>query len=645
MNKISITLLLISLVFGIMFVSGCKEKSVELTLSKSYNLPYNTPRVKGPLADNRIHPFPLKDVRLLDGPFKANQERDREYLHSLDSDRLLYNFRINAQLPSDAEPLGGWEKPDVELRGHTVGHYLSACAMMYAATGDEGLKEKADYIVDELSKVQEVLSAGGYLSAFPEEFIDRVELTEKVWAPYYTLHKIFAGLLDMYIYCDNQTALDIAEKMAQWIKSRTDKLSYEDMQRMLNHTEQGGMNETLCNLYALTGEREYYQLARRFDQDSYTEPLSEYRNELQGLHVNSFIPNIIGTAREYELSGDQELRNIAEFFWQQVVHAHCFVTGGTSWHERWHSDPYHISQELGTNTQESCCTYNLLKLTRHLFLWNPDIKYADYYERSLFNGILPTQHPENGMMMYHVAMASGYYKTFMTPLNSFWCCSGTGMENHAKYGNSIYFYNQDELYVNLYIASELNWRDKNIIFKQKTRFPEENNSSFIIETEDPVDITINYRIPSWVKSRAKLSVNGKEQAISARGGSYMSISRTWKDGDQIDLVLPMSLYVERTPDDPSIAAIMYGPLVLAGELKKIELAHDEIYNKYAPKQDPIPVPDFKADPKHPDQWIKPVEGRILAFQTKGVGSPRDVILIPFYRLFDQRYAIYWKFQQ
>jgi len=298
MSKINITLLLNSLVFGIMFVSGCKEKSVELTLSKSHNLPYNTPRVKGLLADNRIHPFPLKDVRLLDGPFKANQERDRVYLHSLESDRLLHNFRINAQLPSDAEPLGGWEKPDVELRGHTVGHYLSACAMMYAATGDEGLKEKADYIVDELSKVQEVLNSKGYLSAFPEEFIDRVESTEKVWAPYYTLHKIFAGLQDMYIYCNNQTALEIAEKMAQWIKSRTDKLSYADMQRMLNHTEQGGMNETLCNLYALTGERKYYQLARRFDQDSYTEPLSEYRNELQGLHVNSFIPNIIGTARE-----------------------------------------------------------------------------------------------------------------------------------------------------------------------------------------------------------------------------------------------------------------------------------------------------------------------------------------------------------
>jgi len=514
-----------------------------------------------------------------------------------------------------------------------------------ACTGDEGLKEKAAYIVEEFSKVQEALNADGYLSAFPEEFFDRVEAEEKVWAPYYTLHKIFAGLQDMYIHCNNQTALDIAEKMAQWVMSRTDKLSYEEMQRMLDNTEQGGMNETLCNLYALTGKEEYYQLARRFDQNSYIEPLSEYQDELSGLHVNSFIPNIIGTAREYELSGDQKLHNTAEFFWRRVACARSFVTGGTSWHERWHSEPFHISQELGSNTQESCCTYNMLKLTRHLFLWDPDVTFADYYERALFNGILPTQHPKNGMMMYHVAMAPGYYKTFMTPLNSFWCCTGTGMENHAKYGNSIYFYNQDGLYINLYIASELNWKDKNIILKQETCFPEKDTSSFMIKTENPVHITMYFRIPGWVKSRAQLSINGREQAVSSRGGSYLAVSRTWRDGDQVDLALPMSLYIQQTPDDPSWAAIMYGPLVLAGELKEVKLAHDEIYGKYAPEQNPIPVPHFKADPKHPDHWIKPVEGRPLAFQTVNAGVPEDVTLIPFYRLFDHRYAIYWRFLQ
>ncbi len=641
MNKILKAAVILLLIPGIMLIFGCQEQPAETPSGAA--LPADAQPVITPAAGSAVQPFSLKNVRLLDGPFKANQERNQKYLHSLEPDRLLHNFRINAGLPSDAEPLGGWEKPDVELRGHTIGHYLSACAMMYAAAGDETLKDKADYTVAALQKVQESLDAGGYLSAFPEEFIDRAEAAEKVWAPFYTLHKIFAGLQDMHVYCGNQSALDLAEKMALWVKSRTDKLSEADMQQMLDHTEQGGMNETLCNLYALTGNREYYELARRFDQNAYTGPLSEYRDELQGQHVNSFIPNIIGTAREYELSGDRKLHDTAVYFWKQVVRARSFITGGTSNDEHWRSRPYHISQELGPHTHESCCTYNMLKLTRHLFTWNPEIRYADFYERALFNGILPTQHPENGMMMYYVAMAPGFYKTFMTPLNSFWCCTGTGMENHAKYGDSIYFHNKENLYVNLYIASELNWTDKNMVVRQETRFPEEDNAAFIFETKNPQELTVYFRIPGWVRSSARLSVNGREQDISAKGGSYLAVRRTWENGDRVDLTLPMSLYTRRTPDDPDLAAVMYGPLVLAGKLKEVELPEDEIYGKYGPDADPVPVPYFEADPDHPEGWIHPVEGEALTFQTVDAGSPEDVTLIPFYRLFDHRYVIYWKF--
>jgi hypothetical protein len=626
---------------GIWLVFGCQKQPESEPAFPV--LPADNQAVIGDAAEISAQPFSLKNVRLLDGPFKAAQERDRDYLHSLDPDRLLHNFRLNAGLPSNAQSLGGWEKPNVELRGHTIGHYLSACAMMYAATGDEDLKAKADYTVAELKKVQDALG-DGYLSAFPEELIDRAEAAEKVWAPYYTLHKIFAGLQDMYVYARNQTALNAVEKMAQWVKNRTDRLSEADMQNMLDHTEQGGMNETLSNLYAFTGKKEYFDLARRFDQHSYIDPLSDYRDELQGLHVNSFIPNIIGTAREYELSGDRELHDIAVYFWNQVVGARSFVTGGTSKDEHWRSRPYNISEELGPHTHESCCTYNMLKLTRHLFTWHPEIPYADYFERALYNGILPTQHPENNMMMYYVAMASGYYKTFMTALNSFWCCTGTGMENHAKYGDSIYFHNQDELFVNLYIASELNWKDKNLLLRQETQFPEEEHTAFSIKSNNPQELTIYFRIPGWVRSQAFLSINGREQDITAKGGSYLALHRTWRNGDTINLTLPLSLYTWHTPDNPNLAAVMYGPLVLAGKLEEIGLPDEEIYGKYGPDADPVHVPYFNADPNHPEDWIQPVEGETLTFQTVNAGTPEDVTLVPFYRLFDHRYAVYWRFK-
>lgn len=589
-------------------------------------------------------PFNLKQVRLLDGPFKIAQDVMHKYLLELESDRLLHSFRLNAGLPSTAEPLGGWEKPDGELRGHSMGHYLSACAMMYASTGDETLKEKADKIVAELAKCQKALGDSGYLSAYPESFIERAEKRQRVWAPYYTLHKIYAGLIDMYVHCGDEQALEVAKGMAKWVKGRTDKLTKEQMQTMLEHTEQGGMNEALCNLYAVTGDSEILEVARRFDQNSYTEPLYRQEDNMTEQHVNSFIPNIVGTAREYELTGDKKERKIAAYFWDQVANHRSYATGGTSNHEGWTTKADILANELSSNTHETCCTYNILKLTRHLFMWEPKVEFADFYERGLYNGILATINPENAMTMYYVPMASGLFKTFCTPRDSFWCCTGTGMENPAKYGDSIYFYDNEGIFVNLFIASELNWEQKAVVIRQETRFPEQEGTSLIINTEDKEEkaFRIRIRIPYWATKTVTVKINGNKQNVNARPSSYISLERKWKDGDRIDIDMPMSLHLHRMPDDKSVAAIMYGPLVLAAELGSAEVTDSKMYGRYSTGEEQIDIPVIVALGKDVSEWVKPLAGAPLKFHTVGAGRPYDVTLIPFHKLFGQRYAIYWK---
>ncbi len=591
----------------------------------------------------QAHPFDLAQVRLLKGPFKDAMQRDRKYLHDLDPDRLLHTFRLNAGLPSSAEPLGGWEKPDCELRGHSMGHYLSACAMMYSSTGDERLKAKADAIVAELAKCQSALGDSGYLSAFPETWFDRVEAFKTVWAPYYTLHKIYAGLLDMYVHCGNKQALEIAEKMAAWNKKRLDKLDEAHMQRMLDTTEQGGMNEVLANLFAVTGNRDYLAMSRRFNQNRYVEPLARKEDRLKGEHANSFVPNVIGTARQYELIGDAQDRNIAEYFWTQVVNHRSYCTGGTSNNEHWNSDPDHLSHELGDCTQETCCTYNMLKLTRHLFTWNPDVRYSDYYERALYNSILSTQNPKTGMMMYFVPLATGRWKMYNLPNESFWCCTGTGMENHTKYGDSIYFHNADTLYVNLFIASELNWTQKNIRIRQETDFPGKQFTSLVVKTRNPARIDMRIRIPGWLAGPVALKLNGKTLSTKVEPGTYLKLDRTWKNGDRLQIPLPMSLHTHPMPDDPTLVAFMYGPFVLAGKLGGEGLTEENTHtteNWYKFTKDVASTPPLIVQSDNPDNLIAPVRGSKLTFQTKG--QARKINLVPYHTLFNQRYVVYWR---
>ncbi len=596
------------------------------------------------VVEMKARPFDLKQVRLLDGPFKEAMERDLQYLHALDSDRLLHTWRLNAGLPSSAKPLGGWERPDCEVRGHTLGHYLSACALMYASTGDEKLKAKADAIVAELAGCQKALGDSGYLSAYPESFIQRAEARKRVWAPYYTLHKVYAGLLDMYVHCGNGQALAIAQRMAGWNKGRLDRLSEEQMQAMLDTTEQGGMNEALSNLYALTGNRDSLAMARRFDQRRYVDPLSRGEDRLKGEHVNSFIPNIIGTARQYELTGNERDRRIAEFFWNQITAARCYCTGGTSNDEHWRSDPYKLADQLGDHTQETCCTYNMLKLTRHLFCWNAEAKYADYYERALYNSILATQDPKTGMMMYFVTLAPGRWKYYNLPNDSFWCCTGTGLENHAKYGDSIYFHDDEGVFVNLFIASELNWPDKGVRVRQETAFPEEERTSLIFRVKDPVELAIRIRVPYWATSGLAVKLNDKPFSEEASPSGYVTIRRTWSDRDRVEITMPMSLHSCPVPDDKTLVAFMYGPLVLAGKLGGEGLTKEQTYTSQNwfpfPRNKIATAPSFVVEGDGLDGWIKPIEDEPLTFRT--VGQERNVTLIPYHKLFGERYAVYWR---
>ena len=597
-----------------------------------------------PAVPVRAFPFDLKKVRLLDGPFKTAMDRDLAYMKSLDGDRLLHMFRVTAGLPSDAEAYGGWEKSDVEVRGHTIGHFLSAAAMMYASTGDAEIKAKADAVVAGLAECQKALGTSGYLSAFPETFFDRVESVRTVWAPYYTIHKIMAGLVDMAEHCGSGQALEVVEGVARWVKSRTDKSDPAHMERVLNFTEQGGMNEVLANLYAITGKAEYLATARRFDERKYTEPLTHGLDKMKGEHVNSFIPNIIGSAREYEMTNDPVLRRLVTFFWNEVTGARSFVTGGTSDNEAWESDPYQLYEELGANSHESCCTYNMLKLTRHLFSWEAAAGYFDYYERALWNGILSTQNPSDGMMMYYVPMKPGLYRTFMKPLDSFWCCTGTGMENHAKYGDSIYFHDGAGVFVNLFIASELDWTEKGVRIRQETRFPDEAMTTITVGAAKPVRLALRIRVPVWAAGPCVVRLNGKAIEVTSSPSSYLTIDREWKGGERLEVDLPMALRLESLPDRPDIAAFVYGPIVLAGALGGGDkLTEDMVYGKYGPEGEPVRVPYFDVKPTDPlDTWIKSVAGMPLTFRTSYAGKPEDVTLVPFYKLFGERYTIYWQ---
>jgi uncharacterized protein len=598
----------------------------------------------------QVTPFSLNAVRLLEGEFRNAQARNAQYLRSLEADRLLHNFRVNAGLEPKAPVYGGWEsqEPWVEIRchGHTLGHYLSACSMHYAATGDDTFKQKVDYVVAELAECQSA-SKSGVICAFPDgatQLERSLRGEEFLGVPWYTMHKVFAGLRDAHVFTGSAQALEVLVRLSDWAWTATEPLSDAALQKMLGR-EHGGMNEIFADVYTLTQDEKYLRLAKRFSHRALLTPLVEGKDILDGLHSNTQIPKVIGFSRLYELTGEEDYRKAARFFWDRVVRARSFVTGGNGDVELFFP-PREFEQRLtSAKTMETCCTHNLLKLTRKLFASEPIASYADYYERALFNGILASQDPDSGMMTYFQATRPGYVKLYCTPVDSFWCCTGSGIENHAKYGDSLYFHDDDSIYINLFVASTLEWRERDLKLTQQTRFPTEDRSRISLELKKPTSLALHIRHPSWCRE-ATVTINGKRHTVSREPSSYISIERKWRSGDAIELHLPMHLHTESLPGEPNTVAALYGPIVLAGRMGKHGLSPgaDLIVNERLSGtmlNDPTPVPAWLGAPT---KFIDSFErmDTPLHFSVKGFEQGRTIELMPYYALAHERYNLYWR---
>jgi len=608
----------------------------------------------------------MSQVRLLPGTvFHDAQEWNRGYMARLAPERLLYTFRVNAGLPvGSARPLGGWEQPEnglrsSELRGHFTGHFLSASALLYASTGATDVKTQADDMVAELAKCQQRLG-GAYLSAFPTTWWDRLESGRRVWAPFYTIHKIMAGMHDMYRLAGNSQAREVLERMAAWADEWSAPKTHDHMQQILT-VEFGGIAETLYNLAASTGNDRWAGVGDRFQKRSFINPLALRRDELRGLHANTHIPQAIAAARRYEISSDARFHDVADYFFDEVSDARSYVTGGSSNAEGWLSPPRQLASEwkASANTAECCCAYNMLKLSRHLYGWSPRASYFDYYERLLLNHRIGTIRPHIGTTQYYLSLTPGVWKTFNTEDQTFWCCTGTGIEEYAKLTDSIYWRDDEGVYVNLFMASTLDWLEERFSLRQDTTFPEAEHTALTVVEGGRRPLTIRLRVPGWLRSSPLVRLNGKQLDASATPDSYLTLTRSWKAGDRVEIDLPMHLQVETMPDDPRTQAFLYGPLVLAGDLGNDGLTDAHIVgpnlrvgaagveqhgsplgpvNRTPPVPD-IEIPTFRAAGPAPDSWIRPTD-QPRSFRT--VGQKHDVTLVPLNRLFDRRYAVYWQ---
>lgn len=579
----------------------------------------------------KVQPFPLSDVKLLAGPFARANEATTRYLLKVNPDRLLHSFRKHSGLEPKAAIYGGWE--NMGLAGHSLGHYLTACAQEFAATGDVRFKEKVDYVVSEFVACQKS-RPDGYLGAMPDG--DRVWSEVKrgeirsggfdlngLWAPWYTHHKVFAGLLDAHALAGSKDALEVAKKFADWAIETTKDLTPELWERMLA-CEYGGMNEAMAELYARTGEQKYLDLARKFYDKRVLDPLAKGENSLPGKHSNTQIPKIVGLARLYELTGSEQDRKTARFFWETVVRHHTYVIGGNSNHE-YLGMPDELSDALSSNTAETCNTYNMLRLTRHLFMQDPQAEFADFYERAHLNHILASINPESSMVTYFMPLGSGTARDYSNEEHSWTCCHGTGLENHTKHADSIYFRRNDELLINLYISSELTWKERGLKFRMETKFPE--NGRVKITVSGAGECGVSLRHPSWAEGSLGLKVNGESSAAPSKPRGYLSLYRAWRDGDVLEFELPMTLRTEAMPDNPKRVALLWGPLVLAADL--------------GPRRGDAPrIPVLVTDGKPIDEWLVR-EGDSMVWKTQGAGRPGELTFRPFYDHVRNRYAVYF----
>jgi uncharacterized protein len=595
--------------------------------------------------------FELADVRLKDGPFLEAQKLDEAYLLRLEPDRMLANFRTNAGLQPRAPVYGGWESVEpwiwIRCHGHTLGHYLTAAACMYETTLDKRFAERVDYIVAELAECQ--AKTGGWLTAFPDglaPLTDSLAGKEFAGVPWYTTHKVLAGLRDAHLHRGSKPALEVWAKFSDWIDAACRDVPEDRFQKMLDR-EHGGMNEVLADLYAITRDTRYAQLARKFSHQALLGPLSSGEDKLDGLHANTQIPKVIGFSRISETVGTpgDAYDSAAKFFWKTVVERRSFATGGHGDAEHFFP-PQEFAKHLGSGkTMETCCTHNMLRLTRSLHARDPQVEHFDYYERALFNGILASQDPETGMNTYFQSTRPGYVRLYHQPFDAFWCCTGSGIENHARYGESIYAHAPGTLFVNLFLASTLEWREQGVRVEQDTRFPDADTTRLTFRGTTAGDVTLALRQPSWCPAMT-VTVNGKRKIVSRKPGQYQRLTRRFRAGDVIELRLPMRLAIAPLPHDERYAALEYGPIVLGGRMGTEGLTPGSqlIINERESGN------MLQAEVKIP-RWTKPLADLLkhtkrtnpdkLEFRTMGFEGGAGVDLIPWYRLTSERYTLYW----
>lgn len=583
--------------------------------------------------------FPLNSVRLKPSPFFDAVSANLKYLHKLEADRFLHNFRVHAKLKPKGEAYGGWEADTIA--GHSLGHYLTACALMYAQTGDEDCKNRVNYIVNELAECQ-TAAGDGYVSGFTRKKGDLTEDGKVIfaemekgeirsagfnlngsWVPFYTWHKLFLGLFAAHEYCGNEKALNVAVNLGGFIDKFFAKINDEQLEKILN-CEHGGINESFAELFARTNDERWLKLAQRIRHHKTLDPMFAKEDKLPGLHANTQIPKIIGLARIYELTKEEKYATAANFFWENVTKNYSYVIGGNSDREHFQA-ANSLSKYITDQTCESCNTYNMLKLTRHLFGINPTSAYFDYYERAHFNHILAHQNPNNGKFAYMIPLMSGAAREWSSEFNDFWCCVGSGMESHSKHGESIYWKSGENLLVNLFIPSTLDWKEKNAKFELSTEYPKADEIVLkVAEIAKSSKFSISMRIPYWCENPS-LKINGKAAKIVKENG-YAKVERKWKSGDIISLKLPMKPRIEAINGDANIVALLNGPLVLAADLGE----SGKPFSGVAPALVGANLVASLLSSNESSTFI-----------AKGIGRPNDLVLKPFYSQWERRSAIYF----
>lgn len=610
--------------------------------------------------EQQLEAFKLAEVRLKDSPFKTAMMTDMDYILAMDMDRLLAPYLREAGLQPKAESYTNWE--NTGLDGHIGGHYLSALAMMYAATGDQRMKDRMEYMLSEFKRAQDA-NGDGYLAGIPggkamwqDIAAGKIEAgsfsLNKKWVPLYNIHKIYSGLRDAYLFGGSEEARDMLVKLTDWAIHLVQNLSEEQIQDMLR-SEHGGLNEVFADVAVITGDEKYLQLARQFSQRSILEPLIRHEDQLTGMHANTQIPKIIGYKRVSEIDGNESWADAARYFWENVVDKRTISIGGNSVREHFHPVDDYSSMIESEQGPETCNTYNMLKLSKQLFLTDTQVKYMDYYERALYNHILSTEEPETGGFVYFTPMRPGHYRVYSQPQTSFWCCVGSGLENHTKYGELIYAHQGDDVYVNLFIPSVLSWEEKGLEVIQDTKFPDTGRTTLTLNPKKKSEFTLYIRYPKWVTDgQLKLAVNGEPVAVNAHAGEYLSVSRKWKKGDEVTVELPMETTVEQLPDGENYYSILHGPIVLAAKTDQEHMdglyaddsrgGHIAAGPKYPLNEMPVIVGEADKLSSH----MTPVEGKPLTYTLSHLSSEKysELTLIPFFRLHQSRYIVYFNVQ-